>query len=197
MHSSTHSVKTAHVMWQWITPDEPGLDHVILESSPTAVRADGFLLGIAYAHPFRLRYQLECDATYQVQRAELRVEGNGEPTLTLVREANGTWHDGQGNDYPQLAGCTEIDIEVSPITNTLPIRRLALEVGQSGIIRVVYITLPTLEFSVHQQEYTRLPDQDGNQRYRYQSLTTEFVAEIEVDAEGLVVDYPDIWKRVW
>jgi hypothetical protein len=197
MHASTYSVKTAHVMWQWIVPDEPGLDHVIIERSPTAVHARGLLLGIAYAHPFRLRYQIECDATYQVQRVKLHVEGNGEPTLTLVREANGTWHDGQGNEYPPLTGCTEIDIEVSPITNTLPIRRLALEVGQSAIIRVVYITLPTLEFSVHRQEYTRLPDHDSNQRYLYQSLTTEFVAEIEVDGEGLVVDYPDIWKRVW
>lgn len=132
MHSTIPSIKTKHVMWQWVIADEPRLNHVMIESSPTAVHAHGFLLGIAYAHPFRLRYQIECDATYQIQSAGLRVEGNGEHSLTLVREANGTWHDGQGNDYPQLAGCTEIDIEVSPITNTLPIRRLALEIGQSA-----------------------------------------------------------------
>jgi hypothetical protein len=189
--------QTTHNMWQWRVPNEPGLEHVMLETFPTAVHANGFVIGVADAEPFRLRYHIECDATYQLQRADLMVEGKKEGALTLVREATGDWHDGQGNGFLQLAGCTEIDIEVSPITNTLPIRRLALGVGQSDVIQVVYITLPTLEFSVHRQTYTRLADHAGNQRYRYRSLTTEFEAEIEVDAEGLVVDYPDIWQRVW
>lgn len=37
-----------------------------------------------------------------------------------------------GVDCPAVAGCTDIDLGFSPSTNLLPIRRLSLEVGDTG-----------------------------------------------------------------
>ena len=80
-----------------------------------------------------------------------------------------------------------------PFTNTLPIRRLGLAQGQTADIRAVYVELPALTVSVDPQRYTCLKP---GQLYRYESLDSEFARDIDVDADGLVVTYPGLFKRV-
>jgi hypothetical protein len=94
---------------------------------------------------------------------------------------------------PQLAGAIDIDISITPFTNTLPIRRLRLETGQAEDILAVYLQLPGLSVTTDRQRYTCL---ELNRRYRYESLDSDFTREIEVDAHGLVVTYPGLFRRV-
>jgi hypothetical protein len=58
---------------------------------------------------------------------------------------------------------------------------------------VVYTAIPSLEVTPVTQRYTGLPG--GN--YRYESLTSEFVCDIEFDNHKLVTTYPGLFKRVW
>ena len=37
----------------------------------------------------------------------------------------------------------------------------------------------------------------GESRFRYDAVGDDFTAELPVDADGLVMDYPDLFKRVW
>jgi hypothetical protein len=60
-------------------------------------------------------------------------------------------------------------------------------------IPVAFISIPELRVNVVQQRYTRL--ETG--RYRYEGLDSGFTAEISVDEEGLVIDYPQLCRRVW
>jgi hypothetical protein len=89
-----------------------------------------------------------------------------------------------------------VDLLPTPFTNTLPIRRLRLAVGDSREILVAYVTVPGLELSAARQRYTRLEPRDGRDVYRFEGLGSGFVAEVTVDAEGLVVDYPGLFRRV-
>jgi len=82
---------------------------------------------------------------------------------------------------------------VTPFTNTLPIRRLDLAEGQTADIRVVYVLLPELTITIDPQRYTCL--RRGG-RYRYESLDSDFVREIDIDTDGLVVTYPGLFRRV-
>ena len=41
------------------------------------------------------------------------------------------------------------------------------------------------------QDYTKL----GPTRFRYRSLSSGFTADLTVDADGLVVEYPPFWRR--
>ena len=94
---------------------------------------------------------------------------------------------------PGLDGAIDVDISATPFTNTLPIRRLQLAPGDSAEIRTAYIHLPDLEIVRDPQRYTCL---EPLRRYRYESLDSDFVREIEVDADGLVVTYPGLFKRL-
>jgi hypothetical protein len=81
---------------------------------------------------------------------------------------------------------------VTPATNTLPIRRLALDVGESRAVDALWIVFPDVTPRRLQQIYTRT----GDRLYRYENPSTGFQAELETDEAGLVVRYGDFWQRV-
>ena len=64
--------------------------------------------------------------------------------------------------------------------------------GQSEDILAVYVQLPGLTVTTDRQRYTCLEPN----RYRYDSLDSDFTREIEVDGHGLIVTYPGLFRRV-
>jgi len=92
-----------------------------------------------------------------------------------------------------IKGTVDIDLGWSPSTNTLPIRRLNLEVGQaSGEVIAAWVRFPELALQPLPQEYTRLAER----QYRYSSRGGAFVANLVVDDHDLVLDYEGFWQRV-
>ena len=94
---------------------------------------------------------------------------------------------------PKLRGAIDVDISATPFTNTLPIRRLSMRLGQSEEILAVYVQVPSLAVSTDRQRYTCL---EAGKRYRYESVDSDFTRDIEVDEHGLVVNYPGLFRRV-
>ena len=87
----------------------------------------------------------------------------------------------------------------TPFTNTLPIRRLALQPGSSATLNMLYIAIPQMHIEVAEQRYTCLEVTASGGQYRYESLANGvswFTAELAVDNEGLVLDYPGLFRRV-
>jgi hypothetical protein len=99
---------------------------------------------------------------------------------------------GCGRRIPALDGLADVDLAITPSTNTLPIRRLDLAVGSSAEVDAVWVRLPELSIEGLSQRYTRL----GDRRYQYDAFGGSFVAELEVDDDGVMVWYGDLWKRV-
>jgi hypothetical protein len=58
------------------------------------------------------------------------------------------------------------------------------------------MTVPDLSIRPVRQRYTCLSRTASGGIYRYEALESHFTADLPVDAQGLVVDYPGIWKRV-
>ena len=54
---------------------------------------------------------------------------------------------------------------------------------------------PRWRFGPAEQRYTCLERGETGGRYRYES--GDFSVDLPVDADGLVVDYPGYWRRVW
>lgn len=170
------------------------LEHLRLEIAPTP-RADALLIGDYENTPFRVRYALECDQEWRVHH--LLVEDvHGENRITLAAEGHGQWRREDGRIAAELGGCIDVDIAVTPFTNTLPIRRLQLDVGVSSEIDVVYVAaVPKLELRRVRQRYTLLELHEGTARYLYEAVASGFQVELVVDPDGLVVNYPGVWER--
>ena len=183
----------SHVLW---TPlQQTGLEQLHLVENETSIVADGLVLGIEHATPFRLWYQVRTDSTWNVRECLLQVGGEQGQTVHLYADGQGHWTDAEGIACSHLDGCLDLDISRTPFTNTLPIRRLVLTPGESADLLVAYITVPDLSLRPVRQRYTCLSHTASGGIYRYENVENNFTADLPVDAQGLVVDYPGIWKR--
>ena len=92
-----------------------------------------------------------------------------------------------------VAGAIDIDLGWTPATNTLPVRRLNLAIGESsGPVTAAWISFPNLRLQPLAQEYQRL----AKDRYLYSSGEGAFKAEIVVNDRGVVLEYENFWRRV-
>ena len=181
------------VLWEQIV--EKGLEHLILKQADH-IEADSLALGMIEGTAYRIKYRIICDLDWRVGRVRVEDLLNNK-TLVFNRREAGVWADEGDQPIDDLKGCADVDIMITPFTNTLPIRRLNLALHESKEISVVYFSLPVLTVSKLVQRYTFLSQEKDHRVYRYESLGSGFTSEIKVDSDGLVIDYPGIFKMVW
>jgi hypothetical protein len=182
---------------EWEALDWPGLEHVIVTADGAGFRADGQLVLGPPEGPASVSYQLSCDASWRVTGLTVTAaSAAGSRTLALSAGHDGHWI-ADGQPRPDLDGCIDIDISLTPLTNTLPIRRLTWAPERPQELDVVYVSAPDLTARRVIQRYTLLRrDADGAAPlYRYESGS--FRADLTVDSDGFVSDYPGLWRRVW
>jgi hypothetical protein len=135
--------------------------------------------------PVEIRFTVRADGSWATRATSVRVARR---SIELRADGLGGWSV-EGTDRADLHGCTDVDLEFTPATNTLPIRRLGLEPGQSAEIEAAWVRVPSLDVERSVQRYERL----GERRFRYSS--GDFAAVLDVDEHGLVLDYPPFWVR--
>jgi hypothetical protein len=172
---------------RWADWDGPGRQHVVLTDRGDAIIAQG---SIASGAGPAWRFEIESDAAWCVRRAEVAPEGG--PALRLFADGNGNWFDAAREPMPQLAGALDVDLSATAFTNTLPVRRCNLAIGEGTDIITAYVAFPGLTVIADPQRYTRF----GALRYRYDSRDSDFTCDIEVDRHGLVVSYPGLFRRL-
>lgn len=182
----------------WGAEDGPGVEHLQLTLGPDGIAASGTIAGVDSGGPFRARYRIVCDAGWRVRGLAVdAATPHGAPALGLSADGDGRWTTRSGDPLPALDGAVDVDLSASPSTNTLPIRRLSLAPGEAARVRVVYVRVPALTLAALDQRYTCLARTPLGGRWRYESLDAPFTAELDVDAEGLVRDYPGLFRRLW
>lgn len=166
-----------------------GVERCRLERDGEGHRLDGVVLLPVDGVPVEARYVVTADAGWRSTAAHLVViEPRGVRRTHLLFE-DGRWvHDGVSR--PELDGCLDVDLGLTPSTNTLPVRRLGLPVGGSAAITAAWLRFPTLDVVPAEQRYTRLAER----LWRYESAT--FTAELGVDDLGVVLEYGGVWSSI-
>jgi uncharacterized protein len=177
---------------RWQDWDARGVEHLVLREGRREIVAESVVIGSAGGSDFALRYRIRCDKSWRVRNAEVALLG-GTRKVEIAGDGNGNWSDASGKPVCKLAGAIDIDLSVTPFTNTLPIRRLNLRSGASADIVAVYIVAPALTLATDPQRYTCL---EPRKLYRYESLDSDFTRDIEVDDHALVVTYPGLFRRL-
>ena len=178
-----------HIWQQW---DNVGLEHLLLTENSEYVVIDSVVIGIEENNPFRLHYYIRCDSHYQIQQVNLDLAG--QESISLTTDGEGHWFDANKHPLPALDGCIDIDISATPFTNTLPIRRLDWQVGQSRSLDMVYIRIPELRIERTTQQYTCIEKHEHGSLFEYSQ--PGFKAVLPIDAEGFVQNYPNLFRRL-
>ncbi|HEX5886560.1 MAG TPA: putative glycolipid-binding domain-containing protein [Pyrinomonadaceae bacterium] len=168
-----------------------GLEHLLL----TEHAADSVVLAFDEQHdPFRLIYRLTWDESWRLRDANMVVTTDRfTRSMTLKTDGRGHWRDGDGRAITELDGCIDIDIWPTPFTNSFPIRREPMAVGERRQFHVAWVSAPELTVHPQAQAYTRLADR----LYLFENLDgSGFRAELPTDEDGIVLDYPELFRRV-
>jgi hypothetical protein len=156
-----------------------GLEHLLLSES----LADSIVLAFDEEHsPFRLTYHLTWDESWRLRHAELvAATERFTRSLSLQTDGHGHWRHSDGRAIEELDGCVDVDIWPTPFTNSFPIRREQLAIGERREFRMAWIRAPDLTVHAQPQAYTRLADR----LYLFESLDDNgFRAELPVDEDG-------------
>lgn len=167
-----------------------GLEHLSLSATPSGVVARAAVIGERDAAGFGAFYEIHLSAGWQVDR--FRIETAGGARLSLSQDEPGRWTADDGTHRADLDGCIDIDLAGTPFTNTLPIRRLDGQLTTPTELRMLYVPFDTFEPLVDAQRYTEL----SPHLYRYEAMDGTFAADLPVDEDGLVIDYPMLFRRV-
>ncbi|HET6595314.1 MAG TPA: putative glycolipid-binding domain-containing protein [Anaerolineales bacterium] len=161
-----------------------------LRSAGDEWHLDGTAVFSHEQRPCCLSYHIVCDGTWRTHSTQVEGWLGGESIDLHIRtDLDGHWWMNEV-EQPQVAGCTDIDLNFSPSTNLLPIRRLGLGVGETGEVNAAWLRFPSFKLERLSQQYRRL---DEN-LYSYESAGGQFVAELKVNSSGFVIEYPNLWQ---
>ena len=141
--------------------------------------ADGVVRGVD------VHYVVRTDEQWRVRQFML-FRDLEDPDLWLGVNPAGQWGEINGAFRPELDGCVDVALPCTPFTESLPIKRLLLDVGDATEVRVAVVDPESLEVTPTTRRYARVDDRrwvvDG--------------VELDVDADGLVLDLPGRFRRL-
>lgn len=163
-----------------------------------SLRATGSMVAAPQegAEPYSASYSLATDESGMLRRLTVRtIRAQGEQHVTLSRSEEGIWlvDGGQGAARTDFDGAVDVDLALSPLFNALPVRRLGLHrTPGEHELAMVFVALPGLEVSQVRQTYRTVSVDDP----AVVSFSSDaFQADLTVDADGLVLDYPGLARR--
>jgi len=176
------------ILWRGILL--PGHESCRLFSQDSHWHLEGTAVFSHEQRPCRLDYQVICDAAWRTLSANVRGwVGNTVIDIQIKTDPSGQWWLNEV-EQPDVTGCIDVDLNFSPSTNLLPIRRLGLAVGETAEVKAAWLRFPSFKLEPLPQQYHRL----GETAYRYESAGGQFFADLKVNGSGFVIDYPGIWR---
>jgi uncharacterized protein len=195
------------VIWTGIDAWRAEVAEIELEED--GIRARGVQLG-AKPCAYRVAYQLDATGRgFATRSLQLEALGDGwQRRLQIERSDRGEWSievsgDGEvdlpapGGNPDAFAEALDCDLAFSPLTNTMPIRRHRLDEREgTETFLMAWVSVPDLAVTPSRQHYTHVERRPNGAAVRFESENRDFVAELELDRDRLVVNYPGLAKRV-
>jgi hypothetical protein len=191
----------------WAGTDEWRAEVAHVQQGEGRFRATGVQVGIGPV-PYRVDYVLETGDAWVTRTLEVTAAGDGwRRSLLLTRDPRGRWTaqgdaagavdlPAPGGDTAGLDGAVDCDLGLSPLSNSMPILRHGLLHHGAGAVEctMAWVSVPDLSLHRSSQRYEHLRTTSTGAVVRFSS--GDFTADLQVDADGFVVDYPELARLV-
>ena len=176
------------VIWQQL--EWHGTEWCEIDRGPSSTRINGLAIVPYEGRPHRVEYTIDLDAEGRTSDARVSATApGGNHVVSLEADGRGTWRSG-GRVVVESAAALDLDLGFSPITNSLPIWRFGLSIGETHEIEVAWVLFPTLEVVHGRQSYERRDERT----YVYRSR--DFEADVRIFEDGLVDEYAGYWRAI-
>jgi uncharacterized protein len=174
----------------WRRADLPGHDACALRETANGWRLQGTALFALDLQPCHLAYEVDCDAAWHTRSAAVAGWiGRGTVRLVILARPERRW-DLDGADQPAVAGCVDLDLNFTPATNLIAIRRLALNIGDAADAPAAWLAFPEMRLEKLAQRYERV----SVEQYRYQAPGVHYAEMLDVSGAGFITRYPGLWE---
>ena len=193
MSSTTHTRKIARIRNShmqtnilWSGREYNSLENCLVSSTQSGFIITSTIIGYYENKIYKVDYCIKTNRNWETIFFEINSQhSNQRQFIRFEGDGRGNWTS-EGKKVSRFRGCIDIDIPLTPFTNSLPINRLNLTQDQTQEIQVIYLDLLAQEIKPVRQKYVRL----SSLQYHYENVPNDFEAIIQVDESGLVVDYP-------
>ena len=173
----------------WRRMDVPGHDACALWVMESGSCLTGTAVFALEGQPCYLAYEVDCDPTWRTRSAKvIGYIGRHALELSIVAMPGARW-ELNGTDQPSVAGCIDVDLNFTPATNLIAIRRLALDVGHESDAPAAWLRFPECTLERLEQRYHRVT----LDTYDYQAPRLGYAASLQVSDLGFVTQYPGLW----
>ncbi|HEX2201813.1 MAG TPA: putative glycolipid-binding domain-containing protein [Longimicrobium sp.] len=180
----------AEGMVLWRRVDQPGHEAARVVRDGDRWRLEGTAVFAHEGRPCRLDYRLVCEDDWRFVHGRVSGWMGGREVAHEVQvDGSGCWWL-DGEEVAEVEGCVDFDLNFSPSTNLLPIRRLGLDVGEEAEASAAWLRFPSFQLERLDQVYRRT----GPAAYRYETTDGAFARDLDVDEAGLVTRYPEQWE---
>lgn len=176
-----------HVLWRRY--DLPGHDACRIQQSQDGWIVEGSAVFSDAGLVSAIRYCVTCDLQWHAIRSETSGWHRNQPVCLHMEQSDGTWLV-NGERAPDLQGLIDIDLGFTPATNTIPIRRMKMAGVTSCEVVSAWLDPDTWQIRPLLQQYAAGEDS----RLAYAAPSLDFYADLHIDAFGVVVDYPGLWR---
>jgi hypothetical protein len=175
----------------WSGREYYSLENCLVNTIDSGSEITSVIVGTYQGMIYRVDYRVKTNKYWQVLFAEAKAQHtNHRYHFEFEALGDGKWLC-NGKPEDRFDGCIDVDIPLTPFTNSLPINRLNLRPGEEQTIKVVYIDLLANMITPVKQKYHCR----SKTKYHYENVPNDFEATIEVDEKGFVIDYPLLFER--
>jgi hypothetical protein len=178
----------------WDVTASRGYETVWAEVDGGALRARGRAVGTT-PEPYWISYELDTADGFVTRRLRVTAEtASRTRTLDLRHDGRGGWT-ADGVRLPDVEGALDCDLGLCPLTNTMPVLRhgLHLTPGEREFL-MAWVSVPDLGVRPSRQTYTHLGHAGDGGQVRFAS--GDFRSDLGFDADGFVVEYPGLARRL-
>lgn len=177
-----------HILWHCSLLSSS--EHALLAESEDGYRLQGVAVLPLGELPCHIDYAVAVDRRWRPSQARATITTPSGTREIVLRSHRGDGWEVDGELMSYLDGCPDVDFGWTPATNTVPIRRLGLDVGETASITAAWVRFPELDVVASEQRYRRLAID------RWQYTSGEYDYELVIDPDtGLVLSYgDDLWR---
>jgi uncharacterized protein len=175
----------------WAGIEYHSTENCLINTTDRGTTIQSVITGLYEGKIYKVEYEILVNSHWQTTQVEIYARhSNRELEIILNGNSSGEWHMNGERTY-EFNGCLDVDIPVTPFTNTLPINRLQLKENETKEVSVIYLDMLAFDVRTVKQLYRKV----SAHAYQYENIPKDFEAEIKVDDKGLVIDYPQLFQR--